>query len=106
MPIHLCKLLPPRPTFPGDMTPSEAELMQKHTAYWQDLADRGIALVVGPVLDPAGIWGIAIIDAKDADAAAALTSDDPVIAGGGGFRYDIHLVPQAILRTTHQPNPL
>ncbi|MBQ0824155.1 hypothetical protein KBI52_28565 [Microvirga sp. HBU67558] len=88
------------------MTPSEAELMQKHTAYWQDLADRGIALVVGPVLDPAGIWGIAIIDAKDADAAAALTSDDPVIAGGGGFRYDIHLVPQAILRTTHQPNPL
>ncbi|WP_373696743.1 YciI family protein [Microvirga yunnanensis] len=105
MPIHLCKLLPPRPTFPGDMTPSEAELMQKHAGYWQDLADRGVALVVGPVLDPAGIWGVAIIDAKDADAAAAIANDDPVIAAGGGFRYDIHPVPQAILRTTHQPNP-
>ena len=106
MAIHLCKLLPPRPTFPADMTPSEAGLMQKHAGYWRDLADRGIALVVGPVLDPAGAWGIAIIDVTDADAAAALTNEDPVISAGRGFRYEIHPIPQAILRASHQPNPL
>ncbi len=105
MPIHLCRLLPPRPTFPGDMTPSEAGLMQEHAAYWQKLADRGVALVVGPVLDPAGAWGLAIVDVNDATDAAALTDDDPVIRSSG-FRYEIHPIPQAILRTTHQPHPL
>ena len=106
MPIHLCKLLPPRPTFPGDMTPEEAGLMQEHAGYWQKLADRGIALVVGPVLDPAGAWGLAIVDVNDAAAASALTDEDPIARSGSGFRYEIHPIPQAILRTTHQPHPL
>jgi uncharacterized protein len=88
------------------MTPAEADLMQKHAGYWQGLADRGIALVVGPVLDPAGVWGVAIIDVNDADAAAGVTNEDPIISAGSGFRYEIHPIPQAILRTTHQPNPL
>nr|WP_246205398.1 YciI family protein [Microvirga arsenatis] len=88
------------------MTPAEAGLMQKHAVYWQGLADRGIALVVGPVLDPAGVWGVAVVDVNDADAAAALTNEDPVISADAGFRYEIHPIPQAILRTKHQPNPL
>lgn len=79
--------------------------MQKHAGYWQGLADRGIALVVGPVLDPAGVWGVAIVDVNDADAAAAVTNEDPILSASG-FRYEIHPIPQAILRTTHQPNPL
>ena len=99
MPIHLCRLLPPRPTFPGDMTPQEAGL-------WQRLADRGVALAVGPVLDPAGAWGLAIVDVSDGAAASALTEEDPVVRSGSGFRYEIHPIPQAILRTTHQPHPL
>ena len=32
MPFHLCKLLPPRPTFPADMTAEEAGLMQEQHA--------------------------------------------------------------------------
>jgi uncharacterized protein YciI len=106
MPIHLCKLLPPRPTFPGDMTPEEAGLMQEHAGYWQKLADRGVALVVGPVLDSSGAWGLAIVDVNDAAAAAALTDEDPVVRSGSGFRYEIHPIPQAILRANHQPHPL
>ncbi len=106
MPIHLCKLLPPRPTFPGDMTPSEAALMQEHGAFWRQQADAGVALVVGPVLDPAGVWGMAVVDVSDAAAAASLTNEDPIVRAGIGFRYDIHPVPQAILRTQPQPDPL
>jgi uncharacterized protein YciI len=81
MPIHLCRLLPPRPTFPGDMTPREAGLMQEHAAYWQELADRGVALVVGPVLDPAGAWGLAIVDAPDASRPGPHDADPVVEAG-------------------------
>ncbi len=106
MPIHLCKLLPPRPTFPGDMTPSEAALMREHAGYWREQADRGVALVVGPVLDPAGAWGMAVVDVSDAAAASALTDEDPVVRSGSGFHYEIYTIPQAILRTTHQPHPL
>jgi uncharacterized protein YciI len=98
MPVHLCKLLPPRPTFPGDMTPEEGRLMQEHGAYWQGLADRGTAIVVGPVFDPASAWGMAVVDVADAGAASALTAEDPIVRAGAGFRYEIYPVPQAILR--------
>jgi hypothetical protein len=36
----LFRLLPPRPTFPGDMDEAEAEAMQRHSADWRDLLDR------------------------------------------------------------------
>ena len=99
MPVHLCKLLPPRPTFPGDMTPEEGRLMQEHGAYWQALAERGLAIVVGPVFDPAGVWGMAVVEVEDANAASALTAEDPIVRADAGFRYEIHPVPQAILRS-------
>ncbi|RDI61990.1 YciI family protein [Microvirga subterranea] len=106
MPFHLCRLLPPRPTFPADITAEEAGLMQEHAVYWQRVADRGNALIVGPVLDPAGVWGVAIVEVSDAAAASALTEQDPVILSGRGFRYEIHPIPQAILRKNQQPDPL
>jgi uncharacterized protein YciI len=105
MPFHLCKLLPPRPTFPADMTAEEAGLMQEHVADWQRAADRGTAVIVGPVFDPAGVWGLAIVDVSDATEASDLTEQDPLILSGRDFRYEIHPIPQAILRTTHQPSP-
>ena len=48
------KLVPPRPSFPQDMTEAEGELMKRHAAYWQSLLDQGFVLVFGPVLDPKG----------------------------------------------------
>ncbi len=103
MPVHYCKLLPPRPTFPGDMTPEEAGLMGRHAAYWRELADRGVALIAGPVLDPAGPFGLALVEAPDAGAARAPTDADPAVAAGLGFRYEIHPIPQAILRSPSTP---
>jgi hypothetical protein len=52
MHYFLYKPIPPRPTFPQDMTEAEKKLMQEHILYWQNLADRKIAVIFGPVLDP------------------------------------------------------
>ena len=33
------KLLPPRPSFPQNMTEAERELMQRRARYWQTMLD-------------------------------------------------------------------
>ena len=50
----LFKLIAPRPTFAQDMMEAERKVMQEHVVYWKGLADRGVAVVFGPVLDPKG----------------------------------------------------
>ena len=100
MPVHLCKLLGPRPGFPGDMTPAEAALMGEHAAYWSGLTERGVAVVFGPVFDPAGVWGLAVVGLPDGTAPATLTDDDPVIRAGRGFRYETYPMPQAVVRAS------
>ena len=94
----LCKLLPPRPGFPGDMTEAEGALMAEHVAYWSDLLGRGEAVAFGPVLDPAGVWGLALVEAEDEAAARGLTAGDPVVRAGTGFRYEIYAMPQTAVR--------
>jgi uncharacterized protein YciI len=74
--------------------------MGQHAAYWSGLVERGVAIVFGPVLEPSGVWGLAIVDVADEKTAARLTDDDPVIRSGNGFRYDIHPMPQAVVRTS------
>lgn len=88
MPAILLRLNPPRPTFPADATGAELRAMAAHAAWWQGRADAGQAVAAGPVLDPAGAWGLAIVEAEDAAAALRLVEDDPVITAGLGFRYD------------------
>jgi len=83
------RLLGPRPTFPGDMTPEEAVLMGQHAAYWRDLTRAGTAVAFGPVLDPAGVYGLAVVRADDEAAARSLADADPVVRAGIGFRIEI-----------------
>lgn len=96
--FHL-KLLPPRPTFPGDMTDAEREAMNRHFAFWQQKADERVAIVVGPVLDPNGVYGMAVVETSDENAARALGDDDPIVKAGLGFSYAVASIPSAILRT-------
>lgn len=87
MPAFLLRLHPPRPAFPADATGAEAEAMARHAAWWQGLADSGQAAAAGPVLDPAGVWGLAILIAASEADALRVVEDDPVIAAELGFRY-------------------
>lgn len=85
----MLRLNGPRPTFPFDATAAEREAMGRHAVFWQARADAGEALAVGPVMDPAGPWGFAVVVAADGDAARALSDRDPVIAAGLGFSFDV-----------------
>jgi uncharacterized protein len=75
----LYRLLPPRPSFAEDMSAEEAEVMERHGAYWQDLLDRGVALAFGPVLDPRGPWGLGLLDLDDEREARAIGENDPAV---------------------------
>jgi len=74
----LFKLIAPRPTFAQDMTEAERKVMQEHVVYWKGLADRGVAVVFGPVLDPKGVWGVAVVEVSDEAEARALVPNNPV----------------------------
>jgi uncharacterized protein len=59
------RLRPPRPTFAQDMSSAEADVMQRHVAYWQNLLNRDVALAFGPVHDPGNLWGRGLLDLDD-----------------------------------------
>jgi hypothetical protein len=73
----LYRLLPPRPTFARDMSSAEADVMQRHVAYWQDLLNRDVALAFGPVLHPEAPWRLGLLDLEDEHAARAIGASDP-----------------------------
>jgi len=89
MPGFVFRLIPPRPSFPMDMSAEERAVMAEHVAYWRTLAATGQALAFGPVNDPAGPYGIGIIVVGDLAAAEALRDVDPAIRSGRGFRTEI-----------------
>lgn len=92
----LIKLVPPRPSFAQDMTDEEKRLMQQHVAYWTKLAEKGIALLFGPVADPAGAYGIGVVEVGQEEQVAALTADDPVSASGQ-FKHQVYAMPQLVV---------
>ena len=96
MKYFLFKLIPPRPTFPQDITESEGKLMQDHVAYWRGLADKRTALIFGPVLDPDGMYGIAIIETNDGTVVQDIGKNDPAIKAEVGFRFESYSMPDPI----------
>jgi uncharacterized protein len=97
--LSLYKLLPPRrPTFPQDMTEAEGELMQEHFNYWKTLVAKRIAVTFGPVADPRGIYGLAIIETEEESIAQDIRANDPASKHDASFRSEIHLMPEVILR--------
>jgi uncharacterized protein YciI len=92
----LYKLIPPRPTFDRDMTESEGTIMGRHVAYWQEQTEQGTAIVFGPVSDPAGAWGLAVVQAETMTDVRALADADPAVASGLA-RFEICPMPDAIV---------
>lgn len=84
----LCKLIPPRASFAQDMTPEERSAMEEHVQYWTARMVEGIALVFGPVLDPAGPWGLGVVRVPDQAGLRRLQEEDPAIRAGIGLRYE------------------
>lgn len=93
MPYFLCKLLPPRKSFAADMTAEELGLMRAHQDYWLPHVAAGAVIVMGQVADPAGVWGVAVVNAPSASVLAVWQSGDPVVAAGLGFAYENFAMP-------------
>ena len=101
MPHYFCKLRPPRTTFISDMTPDEAQLMRAHREYWTPRVETGVVIAMGPVADPAGGYGVAIIEAASEAALEAMQEADPVIAARTRLR--LRKPPHAGDRGAPQP---
>ena len=94
----LFKLISPRPTFPQDMTETERRVMQEHVSHWNKLAQKRTAIVFGPVLDPSGVWGVAIVDVADESQARDLVLADPVTKASLGRIEMYPMGPGTIVR--------
>jgi uncharacterized protein YciI len=97
MNYYFYKLNSPRTTFPADMTPEERILMQQHVAYWTDQMMKGKVVAIGPVADPKGTFGVAILRLTDGSDSDALVAADPVIRANVGFTTEIYSMPRVLV---------
>jgi uncharacterized protein YciI len=98
MSYFFCRLNPPRLTFATDMSGEERQLMQQHSAYWRVLLGKGKVVVFGPVADPAGPWGVVVVEAADTAEVQKFLADDPVILANQSFSYDAFPMLSAVVR--------
>lgn len=96
MRYFLYRLNPPRPSFISDITPAETKLMQAHGLYWRGLMAKGMVLAFGPVADPKGAYGIAVVQLENGADMLPLADNDPVIKANAGFSFEIHPMPQLL----------
>ena len=89
MKYYLCKYIPPRDDFLPTMTAEERAWMKQHGAYMDDLLEKGVIVAHGPVMDPAGGYGVSLYQIADNEDVAAYTSQDPIVKNGAGH-YEHH----------------
>jgi uncharacterized protein YciI len=93
MKYYLCKYIPPRDDFLATMSDQERAWMQQHGAYMDGLLEEGVIVAHGPVMDPAGGYGVSLYQIADDADIAAYTSQDPIVKNGAGH-YEHHPMPR------------
>ncbi len=81
------KLNPPRTSFMLDMDEEERAIMQKHVAFWAPYVNDGTVIVLGPVMDPKGGYGIAVLRVDNEEQLYELMANDP---GNGLNSYEFY----------------
>ena len=94
MPIYFYRLTPP-----ADMTAAESAAMERHFGYWADQMGDGTAVVFGPVADPRGTYGVAILHVVNEEQARTICENDPVITSKVGFTFDVYEMPNAVVKS-------
>ena len=101
MAYYFLKLLPPRSTFVQDMSAEEAAIMGAHAAYWQKLIEEGThVLALGVVLDPAGAFGMGVVEVKGEDRLRELLEKDPVARANFGARFEFYPMPRGVMHSS------
>jgi uncharacterized protein len=85
---YFMKLIPPRATFPEDMTEDEQRLMGEHAAYLREHFEAGRILAYGPVFQPGAPFGMACFHVASEQDARRIMDGDPTIKAGLN-RYDV-----------------
>jgi hypothetical protein len=93
---YLYRLIPPRADFGSTMNDAERAAMGAHVAYWTGQLDAGKAIIFSPVADPAGDWGMAVVNADSDGELQQMGEHDPAVIAGVA-RYDALLLPAAIV---------
>lgn len=74
--------------------------MGQHALYWKGLVEGGARVfALGLVMDPAGAFGIGIVEIDDEAAVRELTENDPAIKANVGLRYEIHPMPRGVMHS-------
>ena len=89
------KLIPPRSTFINDITDDERRIMNEHGAYWSTFINNGIAIVIGPVLDPNGPFGMAVVEVDSEEQLNEIISNDPA---NGLNRFEVFPMIRAVYK--------
>lgn len=79
---YFFKLVPPRPTFPQDITEAERRLMDEHLRYFQDHFAAGRLLLFGPVMATGGAFGLAVLEVETEAEARQFGEGDPSVKAG------------------------
>lgn len=95
MPFFFAKLIANRPDFPQNMTAEEGAAMQGHFKFLGEQLEKGALVVAGPVMDPAGVFGLAVFEAATIDEVKAALASDPARAIGS---YAVSPMGDAITR--------
>ena len=81
------KLNPPRASFMVDMNEEERQIMLNHIAFWKPFVENGTVIVLGPVMDPKGGFGIAVVALDNEEELTAIISKDPA---NGLNNYEVY----------------
>jgi len=84
---YFLKLNPPRASFMADMTEEEKSIMQKHVAFWAPYVNNGTVIVLGPVMDPKGGYGMAVVSVDSLEQLNEIIAKDPA---NGLNSYEIY----------------
>lgn len=79
---YFFKLIPPRPTFPYDITDEEKKLMDEHAVYFQEQFAAGKLLLYGPVMAASGAFGLAILEVESKEDVQRFGENDPSVKAG------------------------
>lgn len=60
-----------------DMTEAERNIMHQHVAYWKPYVEDGTVIVLGPVMDPKGGFGMAVVEVETEERIKELMANDP-----------------------------
>ena len=79
---YFFKLIPPRETFPYDITEGETRLMEEHSRYFDAEFAAGRLLIYGPVMATGGAFGLAVLEVENEAEARRFGESDPSVKGG------------------------